>query len=306
MMFFDNIEDNIFYNKKIKNLRCCDEVVISVDDCLALEKLFKIDNSGYCKSDLIFGHMVPLQNVKIVLNGILESNDGYPVPVDSEIYIFDEYKDLSNSHYSNIGVFKLCEDMYTMLTVSDKDDYISHGEYGFVFNEKDQKSIDSVLNGFWQMVDKFESHKKFDNFMDKLIGTVLRAWYIVQISLLNPITKDVFTHPIISTNNTDNNNLKSKNKRRKNVKYIKRHFITAETVLETINLNKTNSKTKRKYLCQAWYVCGHYRNYANGNRVFIKPYWKGELRNEYYKAENIQRSRVIAQLSKQKDVMSYP
>lgn len=293
MKFFENIETEIAFGNIIKKLRCCDEVSISVDDCVALEKIFKINGNSRCRSDLIFGSMVPLQNVKIVLNGILESKDNYPIPVDAEVYIFDGYdSNFPKGYYLNVGAIKFAEDFYVVLSVSDEEDYFSHGEYGFIF--KDQKSYDKALQGFWQLVDNFHSHNEFDEFMDKLIGNVLRAWYIIQISLLNPITKDVFRYPTIAKE--PNRKTEAKYKRKKAVKYVKKHVVTAEKISEIIEQYNISHHTKKKYTCPAWYVCGHYRNYPSGKQVFIKPYWKGEMREKYYEASGIYRNRIIAQL----------
>ena len=38
-----------------------------------------------------------------------------------------------------------------------------------------------------------------------------------------------------------------------------------------------HKKINRKCLC--WYVIGHWREYKNGNKIFIQGYWKGALRN---------------------------
>lgn len=292
MKFFENIEEEIAFGNIIKKLRCCDEVSISIDDCLALEKIFKINGNGYCKSDLIIGSMVPLQNIKIVLNGILESKDNYSIPVDAEVYIFDGYDLNFPGYYLNVGAIKFSEDFYVVLSVSNEENYISHGEYGFIF--EDQKSYNDVCSGFWSIVDNFNSHDEFDAFMSNLIGVVLRAWYIIQISLLNPITKDIFQHPTISKD--VNCKTASKHKRKKAVKYVRKHIVSAEKISEIIEHYNISNHTKKKFTCPAWYVCGHYRNYPSGKKVFIKPYWKGEMREKYYEANGICRSRIIAQL----------
>ena len=42
-----------------------------------------------------------------------------------------------------------------------------------------------------------------------------------------------------------------------------------------------------------WYVAGHWRTYKDGRKIFIKPHWKGPLRDSKNKIGIETRERVI-------------
>ena len=63
--------------------------------------------------------------------------------------------------------------------------------------------------------------------------------------------------------------------RKRVVRYVRKHYITADDVDEVL-YGKGHRDFERKTM--AWYVIGHWRQYQNGTRKFIKGYWKGPLR----------------------------
>lgn len=101
---------------------------------------------------------------------------------------------------------------------------------------------------------------------------LLCLWYGIQVLLLNPQSKVLFKNPYIEKQYTR----VGKGKERKRVvKYVRKHYITPEGIDEAL-YGHSHRDFERKTM--AWYVIGHWRQYKNGTRKFIKGYWKGPLR----------------------------
>ena len=101
----------------------------------------------------------------------------------------------------------------------------------------------------------------------------LTTWYGIQLALLHPAVKDVFSHP--KTEPVMETRPRKGGKKRRVVRYIKKHVITAEE-LEQTSFTGKNGFTRHTTV---WYVIGHWRHYSDGKKIFIKPYWKGEMRH---------------------------
>lgn len=121
-----------------------------------------------------------------------------------------------------------------------------------------------------------------------LLSTVLPAWYGIELALLHPVTKQVFANPIKEKRDRKEQ-LKTTiiNGVPKRVKYIKRHVITSEnnidtaldSAMETVCHNLGTEKRKYERHSYLWRVIGHKRTLANGRVVWVKPFWKGPLKD---------------------------
>ena len=102
----------------------------------------------------------------------------------------------------------------------------------------------------------------------------LSTWYGIQIALLHPTVKEIFKNPKSEPVEVI---IKKKNKkpRKRIVRYMKKHVIKVDDIEEALYGGK-DKKFERHTL--VWYVIGHWRNYKNGKKIFIQPYWKGALR----------------------------
>ena len=107
----------------------------------------------------------------------------------------------------------------------------------------------------------------------KMIVSYLETWYGIQIALLHPTVKEIFRKstkiPITGKKKIRNTN------HNKKLKYIKCH------VIDDVELKKAiygNSKNINR-TALIWHVIGHWRTSKSGKKVFIKPYWKGALRD---------------------------
>lgn len=115
----------------------------------------------------------------------------------------------------------------------------------------------------------------------------LTTWYGIQLALLHPTVKEVFSHP--KTEPVMDTRPRKGGKKRRVVRYIKKHVITAE------DLEQTSFKGKSGFTRHTpiWYVIGHWRHYSDGKKVFIKPYWKGEMRQLRMDLDGREREIVI-------------
>ena len=143
------------------------------------------------------------------------------------------------------------------------------------------KGVDFILTscsyGVYDPIQKTTPTMKYRETRDSLSSWTteyLQTWYGIQISLLHPDIKEVFSNP---TKEIVFSNKNSSYKKRKRItRYVKKHIINQEMLDNTLS-PKTSKKMNRKTL--VWYVIGHWRHYKDGNRVFVKGYWKGALRH---------------------------
>jgi len=102
-------------------------------------------------------------------------------------------------------------------------------------------------------------------------------WYAIQYTLLHPIIKTIYARPVTATVSVPDRT-KNPKKRVKRVKYLKKHIIKPGDYIEELNRDAGLRSFERR--TATWYVTGHWRNYKDGKKVFIKPYWKGVNREE--------------------------
>lgn len=155
---------------------------------------------------------------------------------------------------------------YTFNTMHDEE----HEEWEVIIRNKDKLIVVVPKeSGSWEIVinDSTDQHEFEDNFGVKML---LSLWYSVQILLLNPQTETLFSSGLREKTYKRVGSGKS---RKRVVKYVRKHYVTEEALDEALRCKGAYS---RKTL--AWYVIGHWREYKNGKRQFIKGYWKGPLR----------------------------
>lgn len=120
----------------------------------------------------------------------------------------------------------------------------------------------------------------------RVYDDAMRIWYMIQVALLHPQVKEIFNVSTIGIN--DCLEKKSKRKQKRKTKYVRKI-----TLSESFSLANQGGCGGRKFTCLAWYVIGHWRTYASGKRVFVRPYWKGPLRDTKKNAPGDDRERVI-------------
>ena len=108
--------------------------------------------------------------------------------------------------------------------------------------------------------------------MERITMDFLSTWYGIQLALLHPVLKECFTGQEKQRKQLKFDGGSSKKGPTKYIKYCK--------IDDPDFINKKYEKSgytiQRRTMI--WWVIGHYREYKNGNRIFIKGYWKGPLR----------------------------
>ncbi len=128
-----------------------------------------------------------------------------------------------------------------------------------------------------------------EQLLRSIVAELLCWWHFIQVCLTNPPIRERFA-ALSKTKTVPKGDTK---KKRGAVRYVKTHYLDPE---EWGIIKRTESG--RTYSCLAWYVIGHWREYKNGHRVFIKPYWKGTMRNSVEEAGDVSRNRIVAQMEK--------
>ena len=108
---------------------------------------------------------------------------------------------------------------------------------------------------------------KYYIFMDQ----ILKLWYVLQILLLNPEVKNLVMKKDGKVKTRGACFTAAKDGRK--ARYVKRHLVHGDIFGE----QKEDGTYERHTLC--WYVIGHWREYQNGKKTFVKGYWKGPLRH---------------------------
>ena len=117
----------------------------------------------------------------------------------------------------------------------------------------------------------------------------LSPWYGIQLALLHPTVREVFSSARTAAGIRDSDSGK-KGKSRNVVQYV-RVVRMNEDDLKTAIYGSHSAARNRKALI--WAVIGHWRKYKNGRTIFIKPYFKGSMRSVKGTDTGEQRKRKI-------------
>ena len=101
-----------------------------------------------------------------------------------------------------------------------------------------------------------------------LIRELWKIWHGVQLALLHPKVKEVFENPKTAKEYTREKD--STGKRRRVVRYYKRHVIDGE------DMQRQMKEINRH--CLSWYVVGHWRHLKDGRVTYVRGHWRGEMR----------------------------
>ena len=121
----------------------------------------------------------------------------------------------------------------------------------------------------------------------KMAGFVLNAWYGVMIALLHPVVKDVFRKG--AKHKEKVTSIDAKGNRKRIVRYVKQRYIGTEKLIDAI----TGGGQSRTYHALVWHVVGHWRRLPSGEKTFVRPYWKGAMRNLKRNLDEVERQLVL-------------
>lgn len=232
-------------------------------------------------SDLLLAGTIPLTDVILELD-----MDGDGKMYRFRIVIFEDYRELIqrflNEKTDGCFMVGMCIRQFT--------DPGTGNEIGFPITiSKNNNFINNVEEMFYRKVPNGYKQDRIPKMLAAFLQAgALSIWYGVQLALLNPVTKEAFTKDgkekykdSVSVNN-------GKSYRKGPTRYVRRLKMNEE------NFNKLLRKTDREYTRHtlAWRVIGHWRHYKNGRSVFIKPYWKG-LMKDIQKADYKERKVIV-------------
>ena len=226
-------------------------------------------------SDLFFAGKIPLMDCEITVDETGEPNGticGY------RVVVFPDYQDRlqqAESMPATVGalVFQHHDFIFFLpINICEGVDAIMTGPYGCRNVPEDLKA--RCKEAWSQMIPA------------QMMHACLSTWYGIQIALLHPTVREVFRHPRQEA-------VREPKQRRRNrkrvVRYIRHHVLNAEEIRAATY--GEGREYERHTL--VWYVIGHWRNYSNGKRVFIRPYWKGVLRQLKMELDGREREIVI-------------
>ncbi len=210
-------------------------------------------------SDLFFARTIPLMDCSITVDERDKDRERGRV-VDYRVVIFPDYEErIEKDDIAVVGAA------------------LMEGAGKVVIPIQVGKGIDRIMTGRigWRDIDKAQREHLARHISEQDIVSgiyaMLATWYGIQIALLHPTVKDVFRHPLKERVNGGRE--KGKKRHKRIVRYVKRHEIHADDIEAAYSGKEYTRHTL------VWYVIGHWRHYANGKKVFIKPYWKGALRD---------------------------
>ena len=220
-------------------------------------------------SDLFFAQTIPLMDCEIVVD---ETDEPGGQAIKYRVVVFENYKDNIDIPNSPILVGAIVT------------------KEGPIFPKYIVKGGDSIagqsLIGYKKTISQQQREylSRKINLADMQQGMIqfLSTWYGIQIALLHPVVNEIFRRPktaVVNKSDVDDKHY-SKHKRRK-VRYVKEHIIKYEDIDDILYETPTdnaNAKKRRLRKSLVWYVIGHWREYESGKKIFVKPYWKGELR----------------------------
>lgn len=233
----------------------------------------------FIPSDLFFAETVPMLDCNIVVDETKSHENG--IAVKFRVVIFSDYAEMikraSEDAPVTVGAILINLNGATIISrirVIPGFDSIMFGKLGY-------KDMPPKMRAW------FSSKSSIRTIMDMSLG-ILETWYGLQIALLHPDVRKVFRHPRVVRDRSDEHP-KNKQQNRK-VRYVKEHIINSDE-LESVIFGEPGDYSRHALV---WYVIGHWRTMGDGRKIFVKPYWKGALRD--LKMSIPDREREIAQL----------
>lgn len=293
-------------SKAIENRIAQDKISISLKTALKFMELFEgakestegplgIQFSTTCPGDLIFGDTVPLKEIELVFSDVGIDSE---LPYSSHISIMDK-KDwvvLSKSQNSTSILVGYIIDSDPFSPKMLKETNTSFNAINGVtlnlpilltiYNDGITRlniEFDCIVrkNGKFMLSmnepSGFEGRNMISNKCRMQVNSVaisymihLLTWYGIQIGLLHPELKTIFSKNISKSPANRTNSINNTKKKRR-VKYQKLIRVDQKDYDEIISKRTINRK------CLLWYVIGHYRE-RNGRKYWVDGFWKGALR----------------------------
>ena len=240
-----------------------DSIFLTAADDDMIREVWKgsVKEKDNVPSDLFFSGDIPLMDCEITVDETdMPREKGGGEVVTYRVVVIPDYKERIETG---------CEDDAIRVAAL----VFSRGSRHFIYPIVVVKGFDYLLTGY----PGFHGiqNPQVQETVSALIPAVyscISTWYGIQISLLHPTIKEVFSHPREVRVYDPDPNAK---KRKRRTRYIKRHVIKSDEIEKALCGGSERQFNRRTLV---WYVIGHWRHYANGSKVFIKGYWKGVFR----------------------------
>ena len=266
--------------KDIKKSKTTDIISMDMTHARKMTKIWENNTTPYMPADIFFANTISIMDSEIIIDQTElkktispDEANCKPDKLVFRVVIFDglekHIKSISNGDSVNmvdiIGaiIFKEhCGHIIIPIGIEPDNDNIIVPK-GCILH----KSTSTFRNKFFMSADRDSFVKRFQ--------VAYRTWYSIQISMLHPIIKDIYKSNKSVQVDPQRNLSKKKNSQNKvkanNVRY---YFINNDN---DFSLHNKRGQITRH--CSVWYVVGHYRTYKSGKKVFIKPHWRGPLRD---------------------------
>lgn len=232
-------------------LRCCptDHVTVDHEGDLALLQLYNHLDGGHVPADIFVEDTIPLPALRLTVDErTFRGGDETAVSI-SDIFILPSEL---RGHRLYDGA---CIAGYVKHIRLPGEQKLRHNLPGVPIFEKD---------GFFAA---FTGGSLQGAVLAKHAANMLETWYGVQIAMLHPYTRYVYTDYTETF-------FKREGLTKEQKKYVQRY-------IRTINLSGdvVAREIKSHKHCPIWYVVGHYRQYKSGQRSFVKPHFRGAARH---------------------------
>lgn len=262
-----------------------DSIVISEEDATYFASFWRNKEVEGIPADIIFAKTLPMTNFEVTIKSDLSTDavnyafraimfDGWEASVDEV---------MKNPELNGgiIGVFMMTmfresvSYVYAPITIKHGDDCIFYAGVGWHY----AKTKD---------LHKFK-HPGTTSYMIACLETAMttmpQIWYGLELSMLNPMTVEVFQNPKteVYSSGVDVRVVPNGKKRRRQVTYVRKHVIPNHAVQDAMTnsplVHRDDNTTHRTFTRRtlAWYVIGHWRKTRDG-KTFIRGHWRGPLR----------------------------
>ena len=287
------------YNRLLNNQAPTDLIQMSELDYDKLINRFKKDKmNNDLSSDIIVSGLVSLLDTEIEFN----TKEG---TIKTRVLIGENYQELIKFGKENhadpvIGCIMIYNNIFnyvypislnsnngTLLTTQPFPSGFNNKNIKFSFDKNDEEF--KMMTGLLSLIVVNPLY---------IFSLVYKIWYTIQISMLHPVLKNIYSNSSLTRKEICSTNTKSKNKKKK-ITYCKKHIINEDKISKVITDYKASHKNQRHEML--WYVAGHWRTYKDGRKIFIKPHWRGPLRDSKNKTGIETRERVIPIEEKNED-----
>ena len=210
------------------------------------------------------------------------------------IVIFEDYKEIIDRYLENdeesAVIVGICTRQFTEpgtgnevgfpITIQKGEDYINNTEIMYFRNVPNGMKQEAIPQGLAFL----------------LQAGALSIWYGIQLALLNPVTKEAFVRAGKAKYRDAQSTEKGSTYKKGPTRYIKVRRLHEGNF---DRLLKGTGRSRERHTL-AWRVIGHWRHYQNGKTVFIKPYWKGLLK-DIQKEDCRERKIVLPEEGKEND-----